>query len=256
MKGIKNMSELPSVKTAIRRISSIFEEIEGSTKDQIPKLAKFSPKLLSSVEKFENEKNENAKKIQTKNDEIESLKSKLSQNNREILNLEEENKSLTKNRQDLEKRIEEITNNIRNLEDQNESKKGELTTREQRLQELEANVQQLTTDQDNFEEHFKKLESSLMEEYDQRLKYANSFENRMRAMKLLIEKNYIKTPQVHLIGALQVGTELDLKNILQAYDIKMEVASKILRKIVELGGPVEFDEAAGKITLKAEVDFK
>ena len=61
---------------------------------------------------------------------------------------------------------------------------------------------------------------------------------------------------VHLINALQVGTELDLKNILQAMDIKIEVATKILRKIVELGGPVEFDEAAGKVTLKTEVDFK
>ncbi|QEE17205.1 hypothetical protein DSAG12_03037 [Promethearchaeum syntrophicum] len=250
------MSELTSVKTAIRRISSIFEEINGSTNDQIPKLAKFSPNLLSSVEKFENEKNANAKMIQTKNDEIESLKNKVSQNNREILNLEEENKNLTENRQDLEKKIEGITNNIRDLENQNETKKGELANREQRLQELEANVQQMTTDQENFEQEFKKLESSLMEEYDKKLKYANSFENRMKAMKLLIGKKYIKSPQVHLIGALQVGTELDLKNIIQAYDIKMEVASKILRKIVELGGPVEYNEAAGKVSLNAEVDFK
>jgi hypothetical protein len=59
-----------------------------------------------------------------------------------------------------------------------------------------------------------------------------------------------------LINALQVETELDLSNILQAFDIKMDTATKILRKIVELGGPLEFNEAAGKVTLKAEVDFK
>ena len=153
------MSELTSVKTAIRRISSIFEEIKSSTKDQIPKLAKFSPNLLSAVEKFETEKNANAKMIQTKNDEIESLKNKGSQNNREILNLEEENKNLTENRQDLEKKIEEITNNIRDLENQNETKKGELSNREHRLQELEANVHQMTADQEKFEDDFKKLES-------------------------------------------------------------------------------------------------
>ena len=250
------MSELTSVKTAIRRISSIFEEIKSSTDDQIPKLSKFSPNLLTLVENFENEKNENAKKIQIKNDEIESLKNKLSQNNREILNLEEENKNLTENRQNLTKKIEELKKIISDLENQIESKKGELSNREKRLEELEENVNQMTTDQEKFEEELKKLEAGLMEDYDKRLKYANSFENRVKAMKLLIEKKYIKTPQVQLIGALQVGTELDLKNILQAYDIKMDVATKILRKIVELGGPVEFNEAAGMITLKAEVDFK
>ena len=250
------MSELTSIKTAIRRISSIFEEIKSNTKDQIPKLAKFNPNLLALVENFENEKNANVKKIQTQNDEIESLKNKVSQNNREILNLEEENKNLTEKRQDLMNKIEELTNNIRDLENQKESKKGELSNREQRLQELEANVHQMTTEQEKFEGELKKLEISLMEEYDKRLKYANSFDNRMKAMKLLIEKNYIKSPQVHLISALQVGTELDLNNILQAYDIKMEVAAKILRKIVELGGPVEFNEATGKVLLKAEVDFK
>ena len=250
------MSELTSVKTAIRRISSIFEEIKSSTDDQIPKLTKFNPNLTTLVENFENEKNDNVKKIQIKNDEIETLKNKVSQNNREILNLEEENKNLTENRQDLISKIEDLTNIIRDLENQIETKKGELSTREQRLGELEENVHQMTTEQEKFEGELKKLESSLMEDYDKRLKYANSFENRAKAMKLLIEKNYIKTPQVHLIGALQVGTELDLKNILQACDIRMEVATKILRKIVELGGPVEFDEAAGKITLKTEVDFK
>lgn len=250
------MSELTSVKTAIRRISSIFEELKSSTDDQLPKLTKFNPNLLSLVEKFENEKNDNAKMIQTKNDEIESLKNKVSQNNREILNLGEGNKNLTENRQDLTSKIEEKTNKIRELENQIESKKGELSNREKRLQELEDNVSQMTTDQEKFEGELKKLESSLIEDYDKRLKYANSFENRAKAMKLLIEKNYIKTPQVHLINALQVGTQLDLKNILQANDIKMDVATKILRKIVELGGPVEFDEAAGKVTLKTEVDFK
>ena len=250
------MSELTTVKTAIRRISSIFEEIESSTKDQIPKLTKFNPNLLTLVEKFETEKNDNAKMIQTKNDEIESLKNKVSQNNREILNLEEGNKNLTENRQDLISKIEEKTNKIRDLENQIETKKGELSNRNQRLQELEANVNQMTTDQEKFEGELKELESSLMEEYDKKLRYANSFENRAKAMKLLIEKNYIKTPQVHLINALQVGTELDLKNILQANDIKMEVATKIFRKIVELGGPVEYNETAGKVTLKTEVDFK
>jgi len=250
------MSELTTVKTAIRRISSIFEEIESSTKDQIPKLTKFNPNLLTLVEKFENEKNDNAKKIQTKNDEIESLKNKVSQNNRDILNLEEGNKNLTENRQDLTSKIEEMTNNIRDLENQIETKKGELSTREQRLQELEGNINQMTSDQEKFEGELKKLELIHMEDYDKRLKFANSFENRVKAMKLLIEKNYIKTPQVHLISALQVGTELDLKNIIQAYDIKLDVATKIIRRIVELGGPVEFDEAAGKVTLKSEVDFK
>ena len=250
------MSELTSVKTAIKHISSILEEIKTNTDDQIPNLTKFNQNLLTLVEKFENEKTSNSKKVQTKKDEIESLKNKVSQNNREILNLEEENKNFTANRQDLMTKIEGLSNNIADLENQIESKKGEYSNRENRLKELEDDIHQKTMDQEKFEAELKKLESDLQEDYDKRLKYANSFENRVKAMKLLIEKNYIKSPQVQLINALQVGTTLDLKNILQAYDIKMEIANKILRKIVELGGPVEFNETTGKVTLKSEVDFK
>ena len=250
------MSELTSVKTAIKHISSILEEIKTNTDDQIPNLTKFNQNLLTLVEKFENEKTSNSKKVQTKKDEIESLKNKVSQSNREILNLEEENKNFTANRQDLMTKIEGLSNNIADLENQIESKKGEYSNRENRLKELEDDIHQKTMDQEKFEAELKKLESDLQEDYDKRLKYANSFENRVKAMKLLIEKNYIKSPQVQLINALQVGTTLDLKNILQAYDIKMEIANKILRKIVELGGPVEFNETTGKVTLKSEVDFK
>ncbi|MHA1522200.1 MAG: hypothetical protein ACTSRK_18650 [Promethearchaeota archaeon] len=208
------------------------------------------------MENFEKGNYASIKEIPTKNEEIETLKTKIAQNTREVLNLEEENKNLTGKRHNLNNKTEEFSNSIRNLETQLESKKGDITNLEQRLLDLEAKIHQMDTEQEKFKEDYKKFEFGLVEEYSKREKYANSFENSNKAMKLLVKKNYIKTPQVQLINALQVGTELDLDSILKANDIKMEVATKILRKIVELGGPVEFKEAAKKVILETEVDFK
>ena len=250
------MSEITEVKTAIKRVLSIFEEIKKDTDDYLPKLSNYPADLSTAVENFEQTKTANVKKIEANVDEIQSLKKKKSDNNREILNLEEENKNLTENRHDLSNKIENVNTHIKDLEAEITTKRNEITNREQRLHELETNVHQMTSEQEKFEERMKNLEAELQEEYDKKLKYANSFENRVKAMKLLVTKNYLKTSQVQLLSALQVGTELDLKNILQAYDIKMDTATKILRKIVELGGPIDFNEPAGKVTLKTEVDFK
>ncbi len=43
--------------------------------------------------------------------------------------------------------------------------------------------------------------------------------------------------------------------MVKALDIKLGRAQSILRKIVESNGPIDYDEGAGKVTLKAEVDF-
>ncbi len=250
------MSELTSVKTAVMRISSIFEDLKADTENQIPKLKKFNNNLTELVDKFEQERSANSKKIQTNADEIEALKTKKSQNARKIMNLNEESKNLSANSQSLGTQIETLTAEISNLENQIASKQSDLANREQRLHELETNVHQMALDQEKFDENLRKMSLELMEKYDARLMYANSFENRVKAMKLLIAKNYLKIPQVQLLKALQVGTELDLKNMVQAYDIKLDVATKILRKIVDLGGPVDFNETTGMVTLKEEVDFK
>jgi hypothetical protein len=55
--------------------------------------------------------------------------------------------------------------------------------------------------------------------------------------------------------SLQPDTTLELRNILLAIDMKEATAKKILKKIIEQNGPVEYDEAAGTVTLKGEIDI-
>ena len=92
----------------------------------------------------------------------------------------------------------------------------------------------MSSEQEKFDSLVSKLEADLTQSFEEKANYVNSFENRVKAMKLLIGKEYIRTPQVQLINALQQGTELDLHNIIQALDIKMGKASQILSKIKEL----------------------
>ena len=250
------MSELTEVKTSIKRISSILDETDGLSKDSLPKLKDFPLKLLSLVEQFEDAKNTNLKTIENNSDEINNLKNTISQNKRDITKLEEDNNISTKNRQELTEKIQSVQNKIKELEGQISTKKTEIENRSKRLQELENNIQELSSVQEQFEEKMIQTEEQLKSEFDKKNGFVNSFENRVKAMKLLIKKNYIRSPQVQLIQALQKDTALDLNNIIQALDIKMSTATNIIKKIIQLNGPIEFDEGTNKITLKSEVDFK
>ncbi|MFX1296888.1 MAG: hypothetical protein ACFFD2_18780, partial [Promethearchaeota archaeon] len=86
-------------------------------------------------------------------------------------------------------------------------------------------------------------------------KFVQSYENRVNAMKRLISKGYINSPQFQFIRALQLGSTLDLKNVIVAIDMREEQAKKILRKMVEEKGPIEYNESAGTLKLLEEVDF-
>jgi chromosome segregation ATPase len=250
------MSEFTEIKSNIKKITSIFNTLNNLNQDHIPKLEKYPPDLSQLVQDFEDEKQANMNQIDKNADEIETLKNKIAQNRRDIKNLQEKNETLEAKKQNLENNINEVQTETKKLKEKISLKKQELENRESRLRELEANVQQMTLEQQKFESKMNELENNLKEKYEKRLKFANSYENRIRAMKLLIKKEYVHSPQVQLLNALQVGTTLDLRNILQAFDIKRNKAQDILKDLVEQGGPIEYNETAGTVTLKEEVDFK
>jgi hypothetical protein len=54
---------------------------------------------------------------------------------------------------------------------------------------------------------------------------------------------------------LQPNTTLEIKAIVQAMGLREDVAKNILTKMVQKNGPIVYDEAAGTVTLKGEVDF-
>lgn len=249
------MSEITDAKTSLKEIISTIEEMNSISADSLPKLKEHPTKLLELIEQFEEEKNKNVKTIEANTDETNSLKSKMAQDNRDIVRIDEENTELTKQRQELLEKISKFQQELADTQEKIKGKKEELDTRGQRLEELKTNVQKLTAIQDDFDEKMKKIETELKTDYDKKDKFARSYINRVAAMKALIKSKYISSQLLQFILSLQKDASLDLKNILVAIDMREDTAKTILKKIIELNGPVEYDESAGTVTLNGEVDF-
>ena len=249
------MSEITDAKTSLKEIISTIEEMKSVSADSLPKLSEHPTKLLELIEQFEEEKNNNVKTIEANTDETNSLKSKMAQDNRDIVRLDEENSELTKQRQELLDKISKLQQELADTQEKIKGKKEELDTRGQRLEELKTNVQELTAIQDDFDEKMKKIETELKTEFDKKDKFARSYINRVAAMKALIKSKYISSQLLQFILSLQKDASLDLKNILIAIDMREDTAKTILKKIIDLNGPVEFDEGTGIVTLNEEVDF-
>ncbi|MFX1256402.1 MAG: hypothetical protein ACFFAN_00940 [Promethearchaeota archaeon] len=249
------MSEITEVKTSLKKIVSTLEEIKSLTTDSIPNLISHPKKLLKMTEQYEEEKNNNLKTIDNNIDEINSLKNKITQNKRNIEKLEEDNDEKTKKRQELIEKIQKVQNELKETEDKVKVKKEELENRTQRYAELEKNVQEAMSIQEEFEEKMKNTQAQLQEEFDKLDKFAKTFETRIAAMKTLIKKKYISSPILKVIQALQKDTTLELKSIAISLDIKEDIIKKHLRKMLEENGPIEYNERAGTVLLKEEVDF-
>ncbi len=249
------MSQITEIKTSLKKIISTLEDISNSNADYIPKLIDHPTKLLELVEQFEQEKNNNIKTIENHTDEINSLKNKITQNKREIEKLQEENEEKTKERQELIKKIQAVQNELTETQGKVKAKKEELENREQYLKELEKAVQEMTSFQEAFEEKFKKSKTQLQEEFDVKDKYVTTFETKIAAMKTLIKQKYITSNLLKIIQSLQQDATLDIKSIAIPLDIREDVIKKFLRKMFEENGPIEYDESAGTVTLKGEVDF-
>ncbi len=251
------MSETPllDAKTALKKMTSIIVDISGLNSDYIPKLRLQPEKILEELEKYDNEKNLLLKTIESHTEEINSFKNRISQNQRDIVNFEEDKIELTKNRQELEKKIQQSQNELKETQETIQLKKEESKNRDQRLKELENQFFDLTKEVEKFEEKLKVLEVELNGTFRKKEKFVESYENRVAAMKILISKRYIGSQLYQFIKALQVGSKLDLKNILLAIDMKEEQAKKIITNMLEGGAPIEYDQVTGTITLKEEVDF-
>lgn len=249
------MSYITEVKTSLKKISSIIEGINGLNKDSMPKLIEHTKKILELIEKFEEEKNSNLKTIESNTDNINSLKNKISQNNRNSLNLEEEIDELTKERQKLLDIIQATRNDLTETLEKINTTKKEFENRSERLKDLESKNRELIKLKEVFEAKLVEIQLQLGNDFEKKSKIVESFGNRVEAMKLLIKKDYIHSSQMQVIKTLQKGTTLEIIKISAAVDMKEEQIKKILRKMVELNGPIKYDETAGTVILKEEVGF-
>ena len=251
------MSETPllDAKTSLKKIVSTIVDISGLNNDYIPKLRMQPEKILEEIERYESEKSSVQKEIESNVEQINSFKNKISQSQRDIIKFEEDIAELTKNRQEIEIKTQESQNELKETQETIQLKKDELTNRDQRLKELENQSFTLTKEVEKFEENLKVLEAELTKTFRKKESFVESYENRVAAMKILISKGYISSQLYQFIKALQVGSKLDLKNIMLAIDMREGQARKIISKMLEEDGPIEFDQVAGTITLKEEVDF-
>ena len=251
------MSETPllDAKTSLKKMVSIIVDISGLNNSYIPKLRIEPEKIVEELEKYEDEKNLLLRMLESNTEKINSFKNKISQNQRDIVKFEEDNADLTKNRQKVEIQIQEAQNELKETQETIQLKKEELTNRDERLKELENQFFTLTKEVEKFEENLKALEAELNGTFRKKEKFVDSYEKRVAAMKILINKRYINSQLYQFIKALQVGSNLDLQNILLAIDMREEQARKIITKMLEEGAPIEYDQAANTITLKEEVDF-
>ena len=251
------MSETPllDAKTSLKKMASVIVDINGINSDYIPKLRTQPEKILESLEKYGDSKNALLGVIGTNNEKINSFKNKISQNQRDIIKFEENITELTLNRQELENKIQESRNEFKIINETISSNREELKNREIRLKELEDRLFTLDKEIEKFEDKLKALETELENTFMKKERFVQSYENRVAAMKILIKKKYLNSLLYQFIKALQVGSSLDLRNILVAIDMREEQARKIITKMLEDDAPIEYDQSSGIITLKEEVDF-
>jgi len=247
---------LVDAKTSLKKMASIIVNLSGLNSDYIPKLRIQPENILEELEKYEDGKNVLINTLKSNYEEINTIKNKISQNQRDIGKFEEENVELVRNRQELETKIQESRNKTNEVKETINTKKEELKNRELRLKEFEDRLFTLNKEVEKFEETLKNLEAELNETFIKKEKFVESYELRVAAMKTLIKRKYINSLLYQFIKALQVGSSLDLKNILVAIDMKEEQARKIITKMLEENAPIEYDQSSGTITLKEEVDFR
>ncbi|MDX1798512.1 MAG: hypothetical protein R3255_07680 [Candidatus Lokiarchaeia archaeon] len=246
---------LTDTKSSLKKILSIIEELNRLNSDSVPKLQTQPNNLLEQIGKLEETKTNDLRTIEANDDEINSLKNKISQNQRDIASLEESNAELNNQRQTLLDKIQDAQNELNETQTKIIARREEVATRSSRLSELENRILELKDIQEKFDSKMKELETQLKEEYDKKEKFSNSYTMRTAAMKSLIKAGYIQSAQLKLIQALQPNTTLELKGIAQGMGLREDVARSILSKMVQKNGPIEYNEGAGTVTLKGEVDF-
>ncbi|MFX1312225.1 MAG: hypothetical protein ACFFHD_06395 [Promethearchaeota archaeon] len=246
---------ITDTKSSLKKILSIIEELNELNSDSVPKLKTQPTNILEQIQRFEEIKANDLKNIESNDDEINSLKNKISQNQRDITTLEESNSELNNERQNLIDKIQAIQNELNETQAKITIKKEELATRTARLEELENRITELTDIQEKFDTQMEELEAQLQDEYNKKEKFSNSFAMRTAAMKSLIKAGYIQSPQLKVINSLVSQTTLDIKGLVSATGLREDVFRNILVKMVAKNGPIEYDEAAGTVKLNEEVDF-
>ncbi|MFX1234120.1 MAG: hypothetical protein ACFFBY_06115 [Promethearchaeota archaeon] len=246
---------LLDTKTSLKKMISNVDYLESLNKDYIPKLKELPTNLLEAIQKLEDEKSKILKMIDNNLVEIDSYKNKISESQRDVSKLEDFNSELSQQRQNLIDKIQIKQTELKQTKDKIREKNEEFSNRTKRLSDLEDKINDLSRDLSQLDDNLKEIERDLENTFLKKERQVQNFGYRVQGMKILINKKYINSSLYQFIRALQVGSTLDLKNILLAIDMREDQAIKILNKMLDENGPIEFDSTTGTVKLKQEVDF-
>ena len=283
------MSQIIDLIPALREIFEFIKKINEKVKDTNLKLDAEPDEIFNAIESYNREKNNNIEQIKSNKNEIDNLNSKLFQITQEIPRSESRLSELSDQYQEIYNRFESKRKELEDIKTNlNDSKKeydnqsnylNELESEineswkkvEEKIQELSKleekqnqhlakikteNKQEIIKLKDGFEEELMNYETEYKQQYNELLEKSTPIRIKINAMKLLIKNGFIDNELYEIINALQINKPLELKLISQMIKIEPEKIKNVLKKMIELNGPIDFDEKSEIITLRKEVDFK
>lgn len=283
------MSQIIDLIPNLQEVFIFIKKINDSIKDNKLRLEAEPNEIFDAIESFNREKNSNIEKIKSNKDNIESLKLKIFQLNQEIPKFESEVSELSKKQEEIQKNLEIKKKELEEIQSKKEKFNGEYDKNRQLLEDLESELnnswkkveekiqdiskaeekinqeinalklgydQILTKKEEELNNKIKEVEAENEQEYN---KYLDSFKPvrvKTKAIRLLIRNRMVNSELFNFISALEKDKPMELSFICQALNYDPQKAEKIIKKMVAEGGPVNFNEKNGLITLQKEVEFK
>lgn len=283
------MSQIIDLIPNLQEVFKFIKKINESIKDNKLRLEAEPNEIFDAIESFNREKNSNIEKIKSNKDNIESLKVKIFQLNQEIPKFESETRELSKKQEEIQKNFEIKKKELEEIQSKKEKINVEYDKKRQLLENLESELnnswkkvegkiqdiskveerinqeinalkvgynQILTKKEEELNNRIKEIEAEYEQEYNQYLDSFKPVKVKTKAINLLIRNRMINSELFNFINALEKDKPMELSFICQTLNYDPQKAEKIIKKMVAEGGPVNFNEKNGLITLQKEVEFK
>ncbi|MFX0020106.1 MAG: coiled-coil domain-containing protein [Promethearchaeota archaeon] len=283
------MSQIIDLIPNLQKVFLFIKKINDSIKDDKLSLDAEPNEIFDAIESFNREKNSNIEKIKSNKDNIESLKVKIFQLNQDIPKVDSEVSELSKRQEEIQKNLEIKKKELEEIQSEKEKFKGEYDKKEQLIEDLKSELnnswkkveektqdiskaeekiiqeinalklgynQILTKKEEELNSKIKEIEVENEQEYKKCLEGFKPFKVKTKAINLLIRNRMINSELFNFISALEKDKPMELSFICQTLNYDPQKAEKIIKKMIAEGGPVNFNEKNGLITLQKEVEFK
>jgi chromosome segregation ATPase len=283
------MSQIIELIPALKEIFELINKINDRIKDSTLKLYAEPNEIFDAIDSYIREKSNNITQIKTNKNEIDALKKNIFQTNKEFLKLETKFIDLSLDFEDINKRLENKKNELNSFNDKLIRFEKENKSQNKILEDLESEIsdswklveekiqdvsrleekhnqdiiqirsegeQDLLKLKEGLDNELIKLDIEYKKQYDELLSKFQEVKDKINSLNLLIKRGFINSELYEFICSLDKKKPLDLNFICQTIKIKSEKAKKVVEKMIEANGPIEFDEKTGTVTLKKEVEFK